>query len=114
MNRSLSPIEYEGLEYILLRIIREWEYQNGILAECGMNIREIAERTSTGILFNPESFWINERYVIKGLHLQQGTCILTAYDNQGYEYPIYIDMTEFLDTTDFDLNNLICKLEQHR
>lgn len=116
MNRNLSPIEYEGLEYILLRLVREWEYQSGIPSECGMGIKEITERTSTGIRFalDPEAFWINKRYIIQGLHLQQGTCILTAYDTKEYEYPIYIDMADFLDTSDFDLDNLIYKLEQHR
>lgn len=116
MQENLSPIEYEGLEYILLRLVREWESQNGIPIECGMEIREIIERTSTGIRFllDPELFWINKRYTIQGLHLQQSTCILTAYDTLEYEYPIYIDMTDFMDTTDFDLDYLIYKLEQHR
>lgn len=38
MNGNLSPIEYEGLEYILLRLVRENEYQQGVRNGMDLNI----------------------------------------------------------------------------
>lgn len=123
MNRNLSPIEYEGLEYILLRLIRENEHRQGIKAGMGMNIHHLTKRTSTGIQFVPASsrLYIVDNYGIQGIYLQDGTAILIAYrlepdsvEPAEQEFPIYIDMTDFMDCESFDLDYLIWKLEEHR
>lgn len=51
MNRNLSPTEYEGLEYILYRLVRENEFQQGIKMGMDLNIHNLTKRTSTGIQF---------------------------------------------------------------
>lgn len=116
MNLNLSPIEYEGIEYILLRLIRAYENLQGIAPENGLSIKEITERTSTGIHFKigPGPFRLTDRFLLKGAYLQDGTCILIAYDTDSISgYPIFIDMMEFMDSEDFDLDYLIWKIEQH-
>ena len=116
MNLNLSPIEYEGIEYILLRLIRAYENLQGIAPENGLSIKEITERTSTGIHFKigPGPFRLTDRFLLKGAYLQDGTCILIAYDTDSLDgFPVFIDMMEFMDSEDFDLEYLICKMEQH-
>lgn len=116
MNLNLSPLEYEGIEYILLRLIRAYEKSQGIEPENGLSIKEITERTSTGIHFKigPGLFRLTDRFLVKGAYLQDGTCILIAYNTDSLDgFPIYIDMMEFMDTEDFDLDYLLWKMEEH-
>ena len=54
------------------------------------------------------------------IYLQDGTTILIAYklapdsaEPTRQEFPIYIDMTDFMDTEDFDLYYLIWKMREH-
>lgn len=116
MILNLSPLEYEGIEYILLKLIRAYEDSQGIEPENGLSIKEITERTSTGIHFKigPGPFRLTDKFLIKGAYLQDGACILIAYNTDSINgFPIYIDMVEFMDTEDFDLDYLIWKMEQH-
>ena len=122
MNRELSPIEYEGLEYLLFRLVRENENQQGIQPENGLNIKEITERTSTGIQCVPPSsrYYIIDNFGIQGIYLQDGTAILIAYrlepdsaEPSKEAFPIYIDMTDFMDCESFDLYYLIEKMKEH-
>lgn len=123
MNRNLSPIEYEGLEYILYRLIRENEHRQGIKVGTGMNIHHITKRTSTGIQFFTPSgpCYIVDNFRIQGIYLQDGTAILIAYrlepdstEPLEQEFPIYIDMVDFMDCECFDLDYLIWKMKEHR
>ena len=121
MNRNLSPIEYEGLEYILSRLVAE--HQQGIQSEYGLNIHHMTKRTSTGINFTGpcERYYVIDDFTLQGIYLQDGTTILIAYklapdsaEPTRQEFPIYIDMTDFMDTEDFDLYYLIWKMREHR
>lgn len=122
MNRNLSPIEYEGLEYILSRLVAEHEHQQGIKPENGLNIHHMTKRTSTGIQYDSASsrYYIVDNFGIQGIYLQDGTVILIAYklapdsaEPARQEFPIYIDMTDFMDCESFDLDYLIWKLNEH-
>lgn len=123
MNRNLSPIEYEGLEYILYRLVRENEFQQGVKNRMDLNIHDITKRTSTGIqFFTPTGqYYIVDNFRIQGIYLQDGTAILIAYrlepdstEPLEQEFPIYIDMVDFMDCGSFDLDYLIWKMEEHR
>lgn len=123
MNRNLSPIEYEGLEYILFRLVRENEFQQGVKDGMNLNIHDITKRTSTGIQFvTPTgSYYIVDNFRIQGIYLQDGTAILIAYrlepdstEPLEQEFPIYIDMVDFMDCESFDLDYLIWKMGEHR
>ena len=123
MNRSLSPTEYEGLEYILYRLVRENEFQQGIKMGMDLNIHNLTKRTSTGIQFVTPSgrLYIVNNYGVQGIYLQDGTAILIAYrlepdstDPAEQEFPIYIDMVNFMDCESFDLDYLIWKMGEHR
>lgn len=123
MNRNLSPIEYEGLEYILYRLVRENEYQQGVKNGMDLNIHSITKRTSTGIQFVPASnrLYIVDNFGIQGIYLQDGTAILIAYrlepdstEPPEQEFPIYIDIVDFMDCESFDLDYLIWKMGGHR
>lgn len=122
MNRNLSPLEYEGLEYILSRLVTEHEHQQGIKPENGLNIHSMTKRTSTGINFNGPCgrYYAIDDFALQGIYLQDGTTILIAYklapdsaEPEKQEFPIYIDMTDFMDTEDFDLDYLIWKIKEH-
>lgn len=123
MNGNLSPIEYEGLEYILLRLVRENEYQQGVKNGMDLNIHNLTKRTSTGIQFVTPTgrLYIVNNYGIQGIYLQDGTAILIAYrlepdstEPAEQEFPIYIDMVDSMDCESFDLDYLIWKTEEHR
>lgn len=110
---ELMPLEYEGIEYTLLKLVKAYENQNGI-PETALSIRDITERTSTGIQFSIDSnpFMLTKRFALRGAFPQDGTLILIAYGTD-IKYPIYIDLTEFMETEEFDLDLLLWKLEQH-
>ena len=122
MKRNLSPIEYEGLEYLLSRLIIEHEHQQGIKPEYSSSVHRITERLSAGIYFTGPSnkFYIIEDFAILGISLQDDTVILISYRLESDskeptkdELPIYIDMTEFMDTEEFDLDYLLWKMREH-
>lgn len=122
MNRNLSPIEYEGLEYLLLRLVQENENQQGIKPGMDLNIHHMTKRTSTGIqcVLPSSRYYIVDNFGIQGIYLQDGTAILIAYrlEPDSLElaeggFPIYIDMTDFMDCESFDLDYLIEKMEEH-
>lgn len=116
MILNLSPIEYYGIENLLLQIIRAHEKSQAINPEDGLNIREITERTSTGIHFKVGSgpFKLTGRFALKGAYLQDGTCILIAHDTDSTGgYPIYIDLIEVMENEELELEYLIWKMEEH-
>lgn len=53
MSRDLSPLEYEDLEYILSRLERENEKQQGIKPEMGLIVHDKTIRTSDGLQCGP-------------------------------------------------------------
>lgn len=120
MNLSLSPLEYEGLEYLLFRLVRENEYRQEIIDRS--DIHHMIKRTTTGIHFTPPAgpYYIVEDFGIKGICLQDGTAILIAYrlepgseEPAEEEFPIYIDMREFMNSESFDLDYLVWKMKEH-
>lgn len=122
MNRNLSPIEYEGLEYLLFRLVRESENQQGIKPGMDLNIHHMTKHTSTGIqcALPSSQYYIVGNFEIQGIYLQDGTAILIAYrlepDSMELaegEFPVYIDMMDFMDCESFDLDYLIEKMEEH-
>ena len=106
---SLSTLEYEGMEHILGRLLQSGHDDR--------DIRSLTERTPTGTRFRDG--YSLEPFVVKGIHEQQGTAILTAcrmdpeQDLPDRE-PIYIDMKDFMDTDEFDLDLLVWKMYLHR
>lgn len=123
MSRYPSPLEYEGLEYILSRLIREHEKQQGIKPEMGLIVHDMTIRTSDGLQCDPPSsrYYIVDNFGIKGIYLQDGITILIAYHLEpdsmelaDETLPIYIDMQDFMDCESFDLDYLIEKMEEHR
>lgn len=106
---NLSPLEYEGMEHILRRLLHSNRDHR--------DIRSLVRRTPAGICFRDG--YALEPFVVKGIHEQQGTAILTAcrMDPEGFpveQEPIYIDMKNFMDTDEFDLELLVWKMYQHR
>ncbi|WP_270269281.1 hypothetical protein [Enterocloster clostridioformis] len=123
MNRNLSPTEYEGLEYILSRLVAEHEHQQGIKPEDRVMIHILTKRTSTGINFTGPygKYYVIDDFALQGIYLQDGTTILIAYklapdsaEPARQEFPIYIDMRDFMDCESFDLDYLVWKMREHR
>lgn len=115
-------MEYEGLEYMLYRLVRENEKQHGIKPEMGLIVHDMTIRTSGGLQCDPPSsrYYIVDNFGIKGIYLQDGITILIAYrldpdsmELADGEFPIYIDMMDFMDCESFDLDYLIEKMEEH-
>ena len=114
MHTSLSPLEYEGLEYLLSRLINTYQEE---IEDLGIRrIRSCIQRTATGIQFLP-----NTKdpcrilgFILQGIYLQDGTCILIAHDTKEAGYPLLIDMTPFLNQDGFNIDLLIEKMYQCR
>ena len=55
MNKGLTAIEYEGLEYVLIRIVTAGADFMGVKIPSGRDIRDCLIHTSNGIRFRNES-----------------------------------------------------------
>ena len=114
MNKGLTAIEYEGLEYVLIKIVTAGADFMGAKIPSGRDIRDCLIHTSNGIRFRNESADICRvgNFILKSIYIQDGTCILTAY-NQSRESdsnPAYADLTDLLGSEDFDICELLRKL----
>ena len=112
--KKITKIEYEGLESLLTKIVRAWETEHDLPAELGLDVHLTTEPTENGIRFHYGKYrcYIIRPFAIEGPFLQDGTCILVAYDLRpdASNLPIYIDMTEFLGKDEFDIYLLIDKM----
>jgi hypothetical protein len=111
MNTTLSAIEYEGLEYLLRRMVSAYEIEMGL--EHDDSIRSKFIRTPTGIEFC--AGYPIDCFSVQGVYLQDDTTILIAYRQNllSGAYPIYIDMTNFLNKDEFEIELLIQGMYQH-
>jgi hypothetical protein len=110
MNKILSELNNEALEYLLIRMVAA--HKNQLLSETDYtDIRMMLHRTSTGIKFM-DGYQVNG-FIITGGYIQNDVPILVASKgNTPRDDVIYIDMTDFLDCDEFDIDHLTLKLEE--
>ena len=94
--------------------MRAWETEHDLPAELGLDVHLTTEPTENGIRFHYGKYrcYIIRPFAIEQIFIQDGACILIAYDlrPEASNLPIFVDMTEFLGKNDLDIYLLIDKL----
>lgn len=110
---NLKKIEYEGLASLMTRLLQSNELNNNLSFHTTEEIRRILVYTENGFILKGNTIGLMD-FVIDGIFLQNEIPILTARDTrlefQGISQTVYVDMTDFLDTPEFDVDLFIWKL----
>lgn len=118
--KSLTSLEYAGMESVFQRIISAYEDYQNIPPESHTPTDQITRRTCHGIeIYDGEyNLYLIEDFAVKSIFTIENLCVISGFradgsnlsDCQNSDVDTLIDITEFLDCNYIDIDRLVDKI----